>query len=91
MFQKYINSVLKNYLNEFMLVYLNNILIFFSDSLEDYHQKVIIVLKQLQQTNLQIDINKCEFKITFTKYLKFIVEVKKDVNINLNKVKVILK
>ena len=36
MFQKYINSVLRNYLDEFVLVYLNNILIFFSDSLRNH-------------------------------------------------------
>ena len=52
---------------------------------------MIIILKQLQQTDLQIDINKCEFKITFTKYLEFIVKAEKNVNMNLNKIKVILK
>ena len=50
-----------------------------------------IVLKQLQQTDLQIDIDKCEFKTTFTKYLEFIVEAEKDVNMNSDKIKVILK
>ena len=90
-FQKYINSVLRDYLDEFMSVYLNNILIFFSNSLRDHCQKMITILKQLQQTDLQININKCEFKTTFMKYLEFIVKVKKDVNMNLNKIKIILK
>ena len=52
---------------------------------------MITVLKQLWQTDLQIDINKCEFKTTFTKYLEFIVEAEKDVNMNSDKIKVILK
>ena len=90
-FQKYINSVLKNYLDEFVSIYLNNILIFFSDSLKNHCQKIIIILKQLWQVDLQIDIDKCEFKITFTKYLEFIVKAEKDVSMNSNKIKVILK
>ena len=90
-FQKYINSVLKNYLNEFVSVYLNDILIFFSDSLKNHCQKMTTVLKWLWQTDLQIDIDKCEFKTTFTKYLEFIVEAEKDVSMNSDKIKVILK
>ena len=90
-FQKYINSVLRDYLDEFVSVYLNDILIFFSDSLKNHHQKMTTVLKQLQQADLQINIDKCEFKTTFTKYLEFIVEAEKDVSINSDKIKVILK
>ena len=52
---------------------------------------MIIVLKQLQQIDLQININKCEFKTTFTKYLEFIVEAEKDVSMNSDKIKIILK
>ena len=80
-----------NYLDEFVLIYLNDIFIFFSDSLKNHYQKIITILKWLQQTDLQIDINKCEFKTTFTKYFKFIVEAEKDVNMNSDKIKVILK
>ena len=90
-FQKYINSVLRNYLDEFVSVYLNDILIFFSDSLRNHCQKMITVLKQLQQTDLQIDIDKCEFETMFTKYLEFIVKTEKDVSMNSDKIKVILK
>ena len=91
LFQKYINNVLKNYLDEFVLIYLNDILIFFSNNLKNHCQKMITVLKQLQQTDLQININKCKFKTTFTKYLEFIIKVKKDVNMNSDKIKIILK
>ena len=90
-FQKYINSVLRNYLNEFVLIYLNNILIFFFDSLKNHYQKIIIVLKWLWQTDLQIDINKCEFETMFTKYLEFIIEAEKNVSMNSDKIKIILK
>ena len=74
-----------------MLIYLNDILIFFSDSLKNHCQKIIIILKWLQQTDLQINIDKCEFKTTFTKYLEFIVKVEKDVSMNSDKIKIILK
>ena len=91
MFQKYINSVLRNYLDKFVLIYLNNILIFFFNSLKNYCQKMITILKWLWETDLQIDINKYKFKTMFTKYLEFIVKVEKDVNMNSNKIKIILK
>ena len=91
MFQKYINSVLKNYLDEFVSVYLNDIFIFFFNSLKNHCQKMITVLKQLWQTDLQIDINKCEFETTFMKYFEFIVEAEKDVSMNSDKIKIILK
>ena len=90
-FQKYINSTLKNFLNEFVLVYLNDILVFFFESLSDHQQKITKILERLRQTDLQIDIDKCEFEITSIKYLEFIVEVSKDVRMNSNKIKTIMK
>ena len=91
MFQKYINSTLKNFLNEFVSVYLDDIFVFFFESLSDHRQKITKILKCLRQTNLQIDIDKCEFEITSTKYLKFIVETDQSVRMNSNKIKTIMK
>ena len=52
---------------------------------------MITILKQLQQADLQININKCEFETTFIKYFKFIVKAEKDVSMNSDKIKIILK
>ena len=90
-FQKYINSMLKNFLNEFVSVYLDDILVFFFESLSDHRQKITKILERLRQIDLQIDIDKCEFEITSTKYLEFIVEANQSVRMNSNKIKTIMK
>jgi len=45
----------------------------------------------LHDADLQLDINKCEFEMQLTKYLRFIVEVDKGISINPEKVKAIMK
>jgi hypothetical protein len=40
------------------------------------------ILLQLWEVDLQIDIDKCEFKVKSIKYLKFILKVKKGVQMN---------
>ena len=61
-----------NYLDHFLSIYLDDILIYSQNELE--HQKhVKKVLDHLRQAGLQADIRKCEFHITQTKYLGYII------------------
>ena len=89
-FQRYINWVLQNFLDEFCSVYMNNILIFTDESLHQHWNYVWKVLLQLWKVSLQIDIDKCEFEVKSTKYLEFILEVEKDVQMNSQKIKAIM-
>src|SRR5256714_14180405 len=66
------NNVLFDYLDNFCTAYLDNILIFSNNKLEHKHH-VRKVLKRLHNAGLQADIKKCEFHVTRTKYLGFIV------------------
>ncbi len=83
-YQHYMNDVLFNYLHQFCQIYLDDIIIY-SKTLKKHKQHVWLVLHRLQETDLQININKCKFhvqKIFFLKLLLFIEELK----INLRKV-----
>ena len=85
-FQKYINWTLRDYLDEFVSAYLDDILIFSSGSLDDHRRKVKKVLKRLQEAGLQLDIDKCEFETTSTKYLGFIIEAEKGIRMDPEKI-----
>ena len=68
------NNLFLDYLNQFMTVFIDDILVYSENELE--HKKHIIkVLNRLRKAELQADIRKCEFYITQTKYLEFIVGV----------------
>ena len=71
-YQQYINNILFKYLDDFCSVYLDNILIY-SDNELKHQQYIEKVLQQLHNTGLQADIKKCEFNVTKTKYLGFIL------------------
>jgi len=89
-FQRYINWALQNFLNEFCSAYVNDILIFINESLHQHRNHVWKILLQLQEVGLQIDIDKCEFEVKSTKYLGFILKVKKGVQMNPQKMKAIM-
>ena len=58
----------------FCIAYLDDILIYSKDPLEhELHVKQ--VLERLRAAGLQVDLKKCEFSVTKTKYLGFIVGV----------------
>lgn len=57
------------------------------DEHRDYIRKVIL---RLRKAGLQLDIDKCEFEVKTTKYLGFIIEAEKGINIDLAKVSAIL-
>jgi len=63
LFQKYINNILCKQLDKFCTTYLNDILIYFNNELEhEIHVKLI--LRKLQEANLQVNIIKCKFHVT---------------------------
>jgi len=83
-YQHYINNVLFDYLHQFCQIYLDDIIIY-SKTLKKHKRHVQLVLHRLQETDLQMNINKCKFhvqKIFFLKLLLFIEELK----MNLRKV-----
>jgi len=68
----------------------NDILIFTDELLHQHWNHIWKILLQLWEVSLQIDIDKCEFEVQSIKYLKFILKVKKNVQINPQKMKAIM-
>lgn len=66
------NEVLFDYLDDFCTAYLDDILIYSDNELEHEHH-VKKVLERLRDAGLQIDLKKCEFHVTRTRYLGFII------------------
>lgn len=64
-------------------------LIYTNSSLKQHQDHVQKVLSKLQDAGLHVDIKKCEFEVTTTKYLSFIIEAGKGIRIDPNKVKAI--
>lgn len=71
-FQRFINHVLRGYVDVFCSAYIDDILIW-SDDPEEHERHVRMVLERLREAGLQADIKKCEFHVTETKYLGFII------------------
>ncbi len=76
-----------DYLDNFYTAYLDNILIFSNNKLEHKHY-IRKVLKRLYNTSLQINLKKCEFYVTKTKYLGFIISTN-SIKVNPNKISVV--
>jgi len=76
-----------NYLDNFCTAYLDNILIFSNNKLE-YKHYMRKVLKRLHNTSLQINLKKCKFHVTRTKYLGFIISTN-SIKVNPNKISVV--
>jgi len=89
-FQRYINWALQDFLNKFCSVYVDDILIFTDELLHQHRNHVQKILLWLWEVGLQIDIDKCEFEVKSTKYLEFILKVRKGVQMNPQKVKAIM-
>jgi RNase H-like domain found in reverse transcriptase/Reverse transcriptase (RNA-dependent DNA polymerase)/Integrase zinc binding domain len=71
-FQHYINHTLFDLLDKFCTAYLDDVLIY-STSKSEHRDHVREVVSRLIDAGLQIDINKCEFETTRTKYLGLII------------------
>ena len=88
-FQIFINKTFQEYLNDFCTIYLNDIFIY--NNLKAKHIKhVNKILFKLKKTNLYLNIDKCEFHVITIKYLNLIIIIE-DIQMNLDKIKVILK
>ena len=85
-FQRFVNWVLRNLLDDYVVAYVDDILIYSDGSLEDHHTKVNEVLQRLQKADLKLDIDKCEFDVTGTKYLGYIITGEEDVRMDPKKV-----
>ena len=68
------------------MTYIDNILIYTDGSLAHHKEYVKRVLQHLQEARLQINIDKCEFYVQFTKYLDFILEASKELQIDPEKI-----
>ena len=88
-FQRYINRTLQEYLDEFCSAYIDDVLIYSDGSLSDHRKKVRKVLQRLQEAGLQIDIDKCDFEVKSVKYLGFIVEAGKGIQVDPEKIKAV--
>ncbi len=86
-FQHYINDVLFNCLHKFCQIYLNDILIY-SKILKKHRTHVKEMLDKLHEVDLQINIDKCEFKIQKISFLKLLIFIN-DLRMNSWKVDVI--
>ncbi|KAI1007441.1 hypothetical protein K3495_g780 [Podosphaera aphanis] len=71
-FQHYINHTLHDLLDRFCTAYLDDVLVY-SATRKEHREHVRLVVSRLQKAGLQIDINKCEFETSRTKYLGLII------------------
>ncbi len=87
-FQKYINNILREHLDKFCTAYLNDILIYFDNELKhEIHVKLI--LRKLQEADLQMNIIKCEFQVTQVLYLELIIIIE-EIKMNSSKIDIIV-
>ena len=87
-FQSFINNTLREYLNDFCFSYLDDILIF-SNFKEEHIEHVRKVLKRLEEVNLFLNIDKCEFFVISVKYLGLIITTD-DIKMNSQKIETIV-
>ena len=69
-FQQMMNIVLHEYLDEFVVCYLDDVLIFSMEG-EDHEEHVRKVLRKLQDNNLFVKGEKCEWGVSNTEFLGF--------------------
>jgi len=86
-FQHFINDVLSEYLDDFVISYIDDILIY-SNTIEEHHIHVKKVLKKLLESNLYVKLEKCEFDISETTFLGYVLS-KDGMKMNKEKVKAI--
>ncbi len=82
------NDTLMNYLNDFVVTYLNDI-IMYNNTKKKHIQHVKKILQRLRETNIQADVDKCEFHITETKFLDMIMN-RNEIKMNFEKIKAII-
>ncbi len=88
LFQKYINNTLHEHLNKFCITYLNDILIYFDNELK-HEIYVKLILRKLQEADLQMNIIKCKFYVTQVSYLELIIIIE-EIKMNSSKINIIV-
>ena len=76
-----------DYLDNFVTAFVDNLIIY-SKNKTEHEQHVKMVLEWLRTAGLQVSIKKCEFHITQTKYLGFILTTE-GIEVNPKKTQVI--
>ena len=71
-FQAFVNDTLREYLDTFLVVYLDDILVFFKSE-EEHTTHVKMVLKKLEQANLSLKLEKCDFDVSSVQFLGFTI------------------
>uniref|UniRef100_A0A093UM55 Transposon Tf2-6 polyprotein n=1 Tax=Talaromyces marneffei PM1 TaxID=1077442 RepID=A0A093UM55_TALMA len=71
-FQRLINDIFIDCLDKFLIAFIDDLLIY-SENATEHEIHVRTVLQRLRDTGLQASIKKCEFHVTTTKYLGFII------------------
>ncbi|QGA19827.1 hypothetical protein EYB26_007522 [Talaromyces marneffei] len=71
-FQRLINDIFLDCLDKFLIAFVDDLLIYSEDAVE-HEIHVRMVLQRLRDAGLQASIKKCEFHVTTTKYLGFII------------------
>jgi hypothetical protein len=87
-YQHYMNDVFFDYLNDFVSIYINDILIY-SNFKKKHIKHVKKILQRLRDTDLQTNIDKCEFSVHEIKYFEFIVD-HDEIRMNSEKIETIL-
>ncbi len=83
-YQHYMNDVLFDYLHQFCQIYLDDIIIY-SKTLKKHKKHIRLVLHRLREINLQMNINKCEFHVQKTFFLRLLLFIE-ELKMNLRKV-----
>ncbi|HEV7235587.1 MAG TPA: reverse transcriptase family protein, partial [Ktedonobacteraceae bacterium] len=71
-FQRFVNNTFMDFLDDFLTAFVDDLLIY-SKNMKEHREHVQRVLQRLRDAGLQAAIHKCEFHVTRTKYLGFIV------------------
>jgi len=85
--QKMINDALRQYLNIFVIAYLDDIMIYLI-MLKEHVQHVSQILKCLNERNLRLKSEKCEFHREKVDFLGFVVE-RHGIRMNSKKIKAV--
>jgi predicted aspartyl protease/transposase InsO family protein len=86
-FQRYVNDKFLDCLDKFLTIYVDDLLIY-SKNEKEHREHVKLVLQRLREAGLQASISKCEFHVTRTKYLGFIITTE-GIEVDPDKVKIV--
>jgi hypothetical protein len=67
-FQRLMDKILQTYIGKFVVVYLDDLTIY-SDTFENHLKHLSTIFDTLQQANLKINLNKCQFFLSEIKFL----------------------